>query len=323
MYTITVRMHDGTSLKRALKDGASIVVGRSSRASDMAIETDPAISSKHLRISSEGGQLFIEDLGSTNGTFIERGNSETLEQLQPGERIPLQPGQAVSIGESDLKVEPEFSFDRTLTGTPAYQPVFRASLYTDIVGSTAKNRELGDLRSFNLEDWMKKEFRARFKRFGGRVQKDTGDGFEVVFDSVHNALSCAASCQRELRRRNEANPGGVQLDVRMGVNGGEALRRGKGVFGRPLIIAARVMAQADGGQILVPEHVLGVVAGSLWRFSPVGERDLKGVGRVPLYEVDWIKDPNLDEVARDGAAALNQSEITPAKPGIRATESLT
>lgn len=322
MYTITVRLHNGQALKRALKDEASIVVGRSSRVSDMAIETDPAISSKHLRITSQGGQLFIEDLNSTNGTFIERGNSETEERLLPGERYPLLAGQEVSIGESALKVEPEFSFDRTLTGAPSYQPRFVASLYTDIVGSTAKNRELGDLRSWSLEDWMKKEFRARFRRFKGTVQKDTGDGFEVVFRTVHDALSCAASCQRELRRRNEANPGGVQLDVRMGVNGGEALPRGKGVFGRPLIIAARVMAQADGGQILVPEHVLGIVAGSLWQFSPVGERDLKGVGRVPLYEVNWLKDPNLDEVARDGAAALRQSDATPAAPGVRATESL-
>ena len=297
MYTITVRLHNGQSLKRVLKDEASIVVGRSSRASDLAIETDPAISSKHLRITSEGGQLYIEDLNSTNGTFIERGNSETDERLQSGERHPLLPGQEVSIGESALKVEPEFSLDRTLTGTPAYQPQFVASLYTDIVGSTAKNRELGDLRSWSLEDWMKSEFRKLFTRFRGKVQKDTGDGFEVVFPSLHNALSCAASCQRELRRRNEANPGGVQLEVRMGVNGGEAPASGRHIYGMPLIIAARVMAHAGAGQVFVPLHVAGVVAGSLWRFQPIGSRELKGLDEpFELLECLWQQDPNVRPV---------------------------
>ena len=57
---------------------------------------DPFASSRHARISRQGYVLVIEDLGSTNGTYL---NGEPLSGPQP-----LHPGDRIRIGDS------EFSF---------------------------------------------------------------------------------------------------------------------------------------------------------------------------------------------------------------------
>jgi hypothetical protein len=77
-----------------LSDGA--VLGRSDQA-DIRLE-DSFASGSHARLSPQGDVLVIEDLGSTNGTFL---NGVPLEGPQP-----LHPGDRIRIGDS------EFSFER-------------------------------------------------------------------------------------------------------------------------------------------------------------------------------------------------------------------
>ena len=75
-----------------LQDGA--VLGRG----DVEIRLeDPFASSRHARISREGHVLVIEDLGSTNGTYL---NEELLETPRP-----LHPGDRLRIGDSEFAFE--------------------------------------------------------------------------------------------------------------------------------------------------------------------------------------------------------------------------
>jgi pSer/pThr/pTyr-binding forkhead associated (FHA) protein len=55
---------------------------------------DPFASSRHARISREGRVIVIEDLGSTNGTYL---NEEPLNGPQP-----LHPGDRIRIGDSEF-----------------------------------------------------------------------------------------------------------------------------------------------------------------------------------------------------------------------------
>jgi class 3 adenylate cyclase len=83
-----------------------------------------------------------------------------------------------------------------------------------------------------------------------------------------------------------------RLEVRMGVNGGEALVSRGRVFGIPLTPAAGVMAQADAAQVLAPAHVAAIVRGSLLPFAPYGAHKVKGLaGPVDLIEFLWQHDP--------------------------------
>jgi len=61
-------------------------------------DPEAKVSRRHARIMREGGQFFIEDLGSTNGTFINRGR-----RLLPGNRHPLNNGDEIIVGKTFLK----------------------------------------------------------------------------------------------------------------------------------------------------------------------------------------------------------------------------
>jgi hypothetical protein len=75
-------------------DGA-LVLGRGERA-EIRLE-DPFASARHARIYEQAGAVVIEDLGSTNGTYL---NEELLETARP-----LHPGDRVRIGESEFAFE--------------------------------------------------------------------------------------------------------------------------------------------------------------------------------------------------------------------------
>ena len=57
---------------------------------DIPLEADGYVSGKHTRISKQGGEFFVEDLGSTNGTFLK---VRKLTRLSPGDEIKV--GQSI------------------------------------------------------------------------------------------------------------------------------------------------------------------------------------------------------------------------------------
>jgi len=73
-----------------------LVLGRGDRA-EIRLE-DPFASSRHARVYAQGGTLVLEDLGSTNGTYL---NEELLDTTPR----PLHPGDHVRIGESEFVFE--------------------------------------------------------------------------------------------------------------------------------------------------------------------------------------------------------------------------
>jgi hypothetical protein len=76
-------------------DDSQLVLGRGDRA---AIRLqDPFASSQHARVYAQGGALIVEDLHSTNGTYL---NEELLQTPRP-----LHPGDRVRIGDSEFTFE--------------------------------------------------------------------------------------------------------------------------------------------------------------------------------------------------------------------------
>ena len=63
-----------------------------------ADDPEAKVSRRHARIMRRNGQYFVEDLGSTNGTFINRGR-----RLLPGDRQPLRDGDEIIVGKTFLR----------------------------------------------------------------------------------------------------------------------------------------------------------------------------------------------------------------------------
>ena len=72
--------------------GEGAVMGRGEQA-EIRLE-DPFASSRHARLVRQGGAVVLEDMGSTNGTYL---NEELLSGPQP-----LHPGDRVRIGDSEF-----------------------------------------------------------------------------------------------------------------------------------------------------------------------------------------------------------------------------
>jgi class 3 adenylate cyclase len=146
-------------------------------------------------------------------------------------------------------------------------------LLTDIVGSTTRAQELGDsewVAMLRLHDDLT---RGVVEDYGGRVVKNTGDGVLATFDGPGRGLLSASVLSPTLARAG--------LPIRAGLHTGEIEQRGDDISGIGVHIAARVMAAAEAGEILVSRTVRDLVVGSEFRFEDRGAHALKGV------EGDW------------------------------------
>ena len=78
-----------------VQDGATSI-GRSS-ASDIVLKSDDYASGRHARLTRHGGLLYVEDLGSTNGTFVN--GRKTVGAT------PLRRGDTVRVGSTTFRYE--------------------------------------------------------------------------------------------------------------------------------------------------------------------------------------------------------------------------
>jgi class 3 adenylate cyclase len=149
-------------------------------------------------------------------------------------------------------------------------------LFTDVVGSTERARELGDRRWRDLLERHNEIVRRDLERFRG-VEIDTaGDGFFATFDGPARAIRCARSIVENVRV--------VGLDVRSGLHTGECELGAGSVRGIAVHTGARVASLASPGEVLVSSTVKDLVAGSGIEFTDRGLHELKGIpGEWRLY----------------------------------------
>jgi class 3 adenylate cyclase len=156
--------------------------------------------------------------------------------------------------------------------------VLATVLFTDIVGSTARAEQVGDRRWRALLDTHDELAGRLVQRWGGRLVKSTGDGVLATFDGPGRAIGCAAALREELAE--------IGVQIRAGLHIGEVELRGDDVGGIAVHLAARVMATAGPGEIVVSRTVRDLVAGSEVVLADRGSRRLKGVeGNWQLFAV--------------------------------------
>src|SRR5205809_679953 len=124
-------------------------------------------------------------------------------------------------------------------------------VFTDLVGSTALSQALDRRAANKLREAHFGTLQAAAEAVGGLVVKNLGDGLMVVFDTPTAALSSAVAMQQGVARYNRTAV--ERLAMRVGLATGEATASDGDFFGDPVVEAARLCAQAEGGQILATD----------------------------------------------------------------------
>jgi class 3 adenylate cyclase/tetratricopeptide (TPR) repeat protein len=162
-------------------------------------------------------------------------------------------------------------------------------LFTDVEGSTDLRTTRGDEAAHARLQTHAELVRRQLDEHGGHEVKAMGDGFMVAFASARAAVDCAEGIQRRLNEDNRSHTAEEQIRVRIGLHTGEVVNENGDLFGEAVNAAARIMAKATGGQILVSETVRSVLGhGRETELVDRGRFRLKGFPeRWRLYEILW------------------------------------
>jgi adenylate cyclase len=142
-----------------------------------------------------------------------------------------------------------------------------AIAFADLAGYTRFTEEMGEEEAVSLVE--------RFMNAVGdtlpddaRVVKTIGDEVMLVGQDVQALTDWAVGFQRLYRERPTP---------RIGIHYGVVLYRDGDYFGREVNLAARVVARARGGEVIVTDSVMEAIKTSDWlKFENIGEVKLKG-----------------------------------------------
>jgi class 3 adenylate cyclase len=204
-------------------------------------------------------------------SFLDVRHSRHLAEHIPGARyVELEGTDSLfSVGDSEAVFG---EIEEFLTGVRHQREpdrVLATVMFTDIVGSTERAAELGDSGWRSLLEGHEVLVRREIDRHRGRYVKSTGDGVLATFDGPARAIRAATSIGDGVRR--------LGVEIRSGLHTGEVEVIGEDVGGLAVHIGARVMGQAEAGEVLVSSTVKDLVVGSGIDFEERGEHELRGI----------------------------------------------
>jgi len=181
-----------------------------------------------------------------------------------------------------------------------------AILFADVSGSTRLFETLGDSTArVKIADVLDKLTRVT-KEHQGTVIKTIGDEIMSTFPSAEEAA--AAACEMHEAMDEDVTEGSTKItpiSIRVGFHFGPALMEGGDVFGDAVNVAARMAAQAKGGQIITTKSTLDML-------SPITRASSRFVDRAPIkgkkeeieiYEIIWQE----EDVTRMATGLLQEA----------------
>ncbi len=156
----------------------------------------------------------------------------------------------------------------------------RAITFVDLSSFTPLAEAMGDVKAAEVLERFSSLVREATARWDGRVVKQIGDAFLLVFPEPRTAIACAL----EIEERTSKEP---QFPAaRSGVHWGSVLYREGDYVGSNVNIAARVAAEAGRHQVLVTSAVRKEAKGlAEVEFVRLGKRRLKGLAEpLELFE---------------------------------------
>jgi predicted ATPase/class 3 adenylate cyclase len=160
-------------------------------------------------------------------------------------------------------------------------------VFTDVEGSTRLLARLGSKRYAWVLEEHRRLLRDAFARHGGYEVGTEGDSFFVAFAGADDAVAAMGEGQQALAAAGW--PEDVVVGVRMGVHTGQPLVSGDNYVGIDVHRAARIMAAAHGGQVLVSETTATLLdQGPLRDLGPHRLKDMLKPIRLYQLEIEGL-----------------------------------
>lgn len=169
----------------------------------------------------------------------------------------------------------------------------QAIMFVDLASFTPLAEAMGDLRAAQVLQRFSSIVRSAARHAHGRIVKQIGDAFMLMFSEPHQAVICAVGLEDYCSREPQFPA------VRAGIHWGPVLYREGDYFGSNVNVASRLAADAQRHQLLI--------SGDLWRrvkdidgieFVRLGRRRLKGLAQeIQVYEARWAEPGKLDRIA--------------------------
>jgi predicted ATPase/class 3 adenylate cyclase len=231
---------------------------------------------EHLKDSSEAGGVDADRDVHLRRQLTDRLGRDRFEQLM-AESHDLNRDQLVGLALDTIDDELR---QRTRTTT------FRVIVFTDLESSTSFTADAGDADARKAMRQYDQRTDALLAKHRGERVKGTGDGVLATFSSVAEALACMVELARDIDHAVER--GELPLRLRVGMHVGETITDMGDVYGTVVNLTARVVDRADGGEILVTDTIRQIVVGSTYRFTSLGEVELKGIpDPIRLHRLEW------------------------------------
>ena len=184
-----------------------------------------------------------------------------------------------------------------------------AILFADVSGSTRLFETLGDATARVKVAQCLEALSEVTTSHSGTVIKTIGDEIMCTFPSADDAASAACEMHEAIEEDvTEGSNTSTPLAIRVGFHYGPALIEGGDVFGDAVNVAARMAAQAKGGQIITTHSTIELLA-PIMRASArfVDRAPIKGKKEeIEIYEIIWQE----EDVTRM-ATGLLQEEHKP------------
>ncbi|MGA0034285.1 MAG: adenylate/guanylate cyclase domain-containing protein, partial [Burkholderiales bacterium] len=158
-----------------------------------------------------------------------------------------------------------------------------AVLFADVVESTGLYRRLGDIEALKIVSACLDVMQGVLPRHQGRLVKTLGDAVMCLFPDAGCAVDAAIEMQQAI---NSFRPGGVVIEIRIGLHVGSVVVGRDDVYGDTVNVAAYLADAATPGQVLIAEPTLDELEPA-WRDNarPLFDAILKSTpARTSVYE---------------------------------------